>query len=267
MIFGRWLLGSCCLWLLLDAGSAHAVCPPGPGSSVTVSYHEVGGGAGTVQVLDGQTPEDSDNTLRGIRAAFEFGVAQNPPSPWRATGVVKAFSNSNGHAETRLTDLLIENVGGIPVSDVTLKVEHCFDNQITIPMPFRALVDGALLNTFDGIIREVHFLDYTAQVNAEFLSGGFSEAVLGVPGPVPFIHQLGPTSVEMVPPRASQTHTFFFYLDSLGDAIALEDSALILPASAGLPALSTPWLVVASALLALAGFGTLAFRARVRSAR
>ena len=256
-----WLLAPGCLWLVLATSSAHAACPPGPGSSVSVSYHDTGQ-TDKVEVFDGQVPQDTDGRTRGITAAFEFGAALAPPSPWTATGVIRAFSDTSGFAETLLTDLLIENVGG-PTSQITLEVEHCFDNQITIPIPFRASVDGMLLNTFAGHIREAHIFDYTARVHGEPLSGSFSETAIDQLGPVPFNHLLGPNSIVMLPPRTSQTHTFLFYLDSVGDAIVLENSALIEPASAGLPALSDRWFVAAVALLVAAGFGALAFRARV----
>ena len=265
MYFGRCLWSLWVVWLFLAADSAHGACPPGPGSSVSVSYQDTGQ-TDKVEVFDGQVPQDTDARTRGITAAFEFGPAPSPPSPWVATGIIKAFSHPGGFAETLLTDLLIENVGG-PTEVITLEVEHCFDNQITIPMPFRALVDGELLNTLDGNIREVHLFDYTARVNGEALSGGFSEVAMNVPGPIQFSHVLGPNSIQMLPPRASQTHTLVFYLDSPGDAILLENSALIEPASAGLPAVSDTWLIGTAALLLASALAVLAFRPRTRCGR
>ena len=96
-----WLLAPGCLWLVLATSSAHAACPPGPGSSVSVSYHDTGQ-TDKVEVFDGQVPQDTDGRTRGITATVEFGGAPAPPSPWTATGVIRAFSDTSGFAETLL---------------------------------------------------------------------------------------------------------------------------------------------------------------------
>ena len=257
----RWLLVPWCLCVVLGAVSARAACPAGPGSSVSVSYSDMGTTV-TFEVLDGAAL-DFDPDPREITANFEFGASVPPPQPWTATGTITAVSNADGFAETLLTNLLIENTGG-PVDAVELVAQHCYDNQITIPLSFKAPVDGALLNTFDGQIREVELASYSAHVSGQALSGGFSEHAVAVQGPVPFLHLLGPTSVQMLPPRASQTHTLFFYLDSPGDAIRLPNSALIQPSAAGLPAVSASSILVAGGLLAAAGLCVRALRGRTQ---
>ena len=263
VISGRWLLARCCLGLLLASGSAQAMCPVGPGSSVNVTYIDTMT-TRTFEVFDGG-PLDLNPNSREIFANFEFGATVPPPQPWVANGTVKAISNADGFAETLLTNVLIENVGG-PVSDVQIIAEHCFDNQITIPMSFDAPVDGALLNTANGIINARAELLYFARVNGVDLSGSFTETHVGQ-GPFPFAHLLGPTSVEMLPPRASQAHWLRFYLDGTGDAIRLDNSALIQPAIPGLSVLSMPSILTMSALLLVAGFGALLVHARMRPAR
>ncbi len=263
VISARWLLAPCCLGLLLASGSAQAVCPVGPGSSVSVTYHDTMI-TETLEVFDGGALDLNPNS-REILVNFEFGAVLPPPQPWIANGTVKAASDADGFAETLLTSVLIENVGG-PVDDVQIIAEHCFDNQITIPMSFDAPVDGALLNTANGIINARAELHYVALVNGVGLSGAFTESPAGQ-GPFPFAHLLGPTSVEMLPPRASQAHELRFYLDGTGDAIRLDNSALIQPATPGLSVLSMPSILAMSVLLMVAGFATLAFHARTRSAR
>lgn len=242
--------------------SSQAACPAGPGSSVSVTYFDTMT-SHTVEFFDGG-PGDLNPNAREITANFEFGAAITPPQPWNANGTVEAVSNESGFAQTLLTNLLIENVGG-PVDDVEIVAQHCFDNQITIPMPFEAPVDGAILNTATGIVESLAELHYSALVNDVSLSGAFVASGVGQ-GPFPFVHLLGPTSVQLLPPRASQTHTLRFYLDGPGDAIRLDNSALIRPASANLSTGSTPSILVVSALLMALGFAVVAFRAQKRSA-
>ena len=57
--------------------------------------------------------------MQEITANFEFGAAITPPQPWNANGTVEAVSNESGFAQTLLTNLMIENVGG-PVDDVEI---------------------------------------------------------------------------------------------------------------------------------------------------
>ena len=248
----------CCLWLLLGMESAHAACPAGPGSSVSVTYHDTFT-TDTYEVFDGD-PQDLDPLPRAVIAHFEFGAAAPPPQDWVATGTVKAVSYPDGYANTLLTDVLIENVGG-PVDDVQIIARHCFDNQITVPMSFKAPVDGAILNTLDGIIDARAELEYAARVNDVGLSGAFTATGLGL-GPFPFNHLLGPTEIQMLPPRASQSHWLRFYLDGTGDAIRLDNSALIEPDTAGVPVGSVSSILSVAGLLLASGLGVRACRQR-----
>ena len=263
VLAGRALPALCCFGLLLGMGSAQAVCPAGPGSSVSVTYHDTFT-THTYEVFDGG-PQDLEPLPRAVTANFEFGATVTPPQDWIATGTVKAISYPDGYAQTLLTHVLIENVGA-PVDDVQIIARHCFDNQITVPMTFKAPVDGAILNTLDGIIDARAELEYAATVNDVGLSGAFTATGLGL-GPFPFNHLLGPTAVQMLPPRASQSHWLRFYLDGTGDAIRLDNSALIEPDTAGLPAGSVPSILSVAGLLLAVGLGVRAYGARTRIAR
>lgn len=256
--FRRGLLAPCWFGLLLASGSVQALCPTESGSSVRVTYND-SLTSHTFKVLDGD-PLDLDPLPRGIIFNFEIGTVVLPPQPWVANGTVRAISYPDGYAQTLLTDVLIENVGG-PVDDVELIAEHCFDNQITVPMVFKAPVDGAILNTADGIIQARAELEYMALVNDVGLSGAFTASGVGL-GPFPFVHLLGPTAVQMLPPRASQVHRLRFYLDGSGDAIVLENSALIQPVAAEVRSVASFWILAVVALLMAGGFGILVLRVR-----
>ena len=220
-----------------------------------VSYSD---GVSLFWVID-QSPADSNPQLREIKTTFALAPAG---ANWEAAGTIEATSLPTGEATLLLTDLLIENIAG-PVMAV-LEVEHRFDNETTTPVSYEAHLDGNFLHTEvgDNFIREAR-LDYEAMVNTEHI-GTFSDSAVQVAGPVPFADLLGPHEL-LLPPARSQRHTLNFYLDSIGDAIALENSAEIRVAARSVPALSSGAATALGVFLLAAGLGCFARLQRSRA--
>jgi hypothetical protein len=220
-----------------------------------VSYSD---GVSLFQVID-QSPADSNPQLREIKTTFALAPVG---ATWQAAGTIEATSLPTGEATLLLTDLLIENIAG-PTQAAVLEVEHQFDNETTTPVSYEAHLDGNFLHTEvgDNLIREAR-LDYVAQVNTESI-GAFQGAAGMVAGPVPFAALLGPHEL-LFPPARSQRHTLNFYLDSIGDAIALENSAEIRVAASSVPALSRGAATALGVLLLATGLGCFARLQRSR---
>lgn len=220
-----------------------------------VSYSD---GVSLFQVID-QSPADSNPQLREIKTTF---VLAPVGAAWQAAGTIEATSLPTGEATLLLTDLLIENIAG-PVMG-SIEVEHLFDNETTTPVSYEAHLDGNFLHVEvgDNHIREAR-LDYVAQVNTESI-GAFQGAAVMVAGPVPFATLLGPHEL-LLPPARSQRHTLDFYLDSVGDAIALENSAEIRLAASSVPALSRGAATALGVLLLATGLGCFARLQRSRT--
>jgi hypothetical protein len=204
----RLLATSCALALLAAAAPAWA--------GTAVNYWREGGLMTTV-VDDG--PGDLDLDPLEIRVDF----ALSNPGFWSATGTIIAIGGGLVPVETIVTDLLIQNVGG-PVINEAFFVEHEFTTSLTAT-PFTAELDGEYDKLQPALNIGIADLLYIPRVNDEDIGAIDPPAAANQPPTVAFAGASGP----LYPSETPLTHTLElrFYLDELGDAIRLPNSASI----------------------------------------
>jgi hypothetical protein len=187
-------------------------------AGTAVTYGAEGGLHTTV--FDGD-PEDLDQDPLQIK--IDFSLTHDF---WSATGTIIALGGGEVPVETTVTDLLIENIGGTVINEALI-IEHVFTSTLTA-QPYFAELDGEYDKTIAALPISIADLLFLPFVNDQLIGGGIDPlAAQNVFPTVPFLGGAGP--LYPAEPAASQTLMLRFYLDELGDAIRLHDSATITP--------------------------------------
>lgn len=206
-------------WRLECACLAFAVILLPGGDARALNMIEISGNGGVGTIVD-QGPGDLDPDADEIEALITLvGAGGN----WIGTGTVLANGGGNVDPTLIFTDVLLQNVTGVQIVGL-LTIQHTFDPVPDQP-PQKMVLDGEFDNLVGPLISGVE-LDFTGLVDNEVI-GNLHEGPFGpVAAPKPFDGMVGP----LVPPRdfTSQTIDLVFYLDGLGDAVRLFNSAEIL---------------------------------------
>lgn len=196
------------LTLLLSCHDLYAV--------TSLTYFREFGPATTV--LDGD-PEDLN--LAAGEMEIDFTVTNG--ALWTAQGKALASGGGFEEVDTVVTDLLIENHNGA-ILNHAIFVVHDFEPFLLTATPFYANLEGHYDKLTAGNI-SVADIEYIPRVNNEIIGIIDPPAVVNKPPIQPFLGASGPLFPMTQP--TSQTLEIRFYLDEIGDAIRLPNSASI----------------------------------------
>jgi len=169
-------------------------------------------------ILDGGLGDDN-GTAGDISYSFDLMDVQNR---WRATGLVLANGGYNGvpPVSTIVTDVKIEKIANVPIFAGEIDFRHHYASSGL--QAHTAAIDGVFNNTLGTDVGGAS-LEYYADVNGQSL-GGYATGLYSGPEGETFNGSLGP----LLTPTTTEHHMKLrFYLDTLGDAIEMFNSAEI----------------------------------------
>ena len=185
-------------------------------SGTSLTYKREGGLATTVldNSLDDLDPDP-------FEIEVDFSIMN--PGIWLAEGTIIAKGNGEVPITTVVTDTLIQKLDA-PILNDAIIVEHFFTSTLTAT-PFTAHLSGKYDKLLPGLNIGLADLLYIPSVNDELIGIIDPPAAVNVPPTVPFMGNSGPLYPATEP--LSHKLEIRFYLDELGDAIRLDNSASI----------------------------------------
>lgn len=195
------------------------LCAPPAVAGTAVSFWREGGLATTV--FDGDALDlDPDP----FELEVFFSLTNPGPGAWTATGTILATGGELVPAETIVTNVLIQNTGDGPVNNDAFFVEHLFESFLTA-QPYTAELDGEYDKLVPNLDIGVADILYVPYIGNEVIGVIDPAQAVAVPPVQPFGGSSGP--YFPVGPPINQKLEIRFYLDELGDAIRMFDSASI----------------------------------------
>jgi hypothetical protein len=188
---------------------------------------------------------DEDPAPDVVRRTF---LCTHPDGRWQAEGVLTGLYEPGVSATTILSDFYVEKLTPAEVLGNTINWEHRFPEYTTALAEVSAMIDGQFDNTgglhfIGGIILSYSAVAANIEQSYPILVSNFGP-IDGF-GPVPFADADGP--IDVVSPNR-HLGGMGFYLDTVGDRIDMQTSAVI---HSQIPEPATATLLVMATMVSL----------------